>query len=67
MDGAVRITVEEAPHAIFQLADVLRSSGDEYPGAFLVVEVCPSFDGVVEVLVQASRSGVRQRCSPPGP
>ena len=52
MDGAIGVTVEEAPHAILQLADALRGSGDQRPGQFLVIEVSTAFDGVAEVLVQ---------------
>ena len=52
MDGAIGVSVEETPHAIFQLTDALRGSGDQRPGQFLVIEVRTAFDGVAEVLVQ---------------
>jgi hypothetical protein len=52
MDGAGGVTVEEAPHAILQLADALRGGCDQRPGQFLIVEVGTTPDGVAEVLVQ---------------
>ncbi len=52
MDSAIGVAVKKAPHAILQLANTLRGSGDQRPGQFLVIEVCTPFDGVTEVLVQ---------------
>jgi hypothetical protein len=52
MNAAVRIAVEEATDAIFQLTYPFRRGFDQGPGQLLIVEVRTSLDRVAEVVVE---------------
>src|SRR5262249_9550507 len=50
MDGTVRITIKEATHPRFKLANALRGCLHERPGEFLVIEVRAPLNRILEVL-----------------
>ena len=52
VDGAVRIAIEQAADAVFELDDAVGRIVDECPSEFLVVEELAAFDRVVEVFVE---------------
>ena len=57
VDAAVRVAVEEAAVAAFQLQDAPRRLGDEGPDELLVVDPAAARQGVVEVRVEGVGGG----------